>query len=69
MVEILLLVIHTVTIEVVDDPVIGKRSPVANNDTNTTEVDTQFPEMFWWTILIWMETHCGNSNTNRPTER
>ncbi|HQU65314.1 MAG TPA: Ig-like domain-containing protein, partial [Flavobacteriaceae bacterium] len=30
----------TVTIEVVDDPVIGNDPPVANNDTNTTEVDT-----------------------------
>ena len=29
-----------VTIEVVDDPIIGNDPPIANNDTNTTEVDT-----------------------------
>jgi uncharacterized repeat protein (TIGR01451 family)/gliding motility-associated-like protein len=30
----------TVTIEIVDDPVIGNDPPIANNDTNVTEVDT-----------------------------
>ena len=44
----------TVYIEVLPQGGPWQRAPVANADTNTTEVDTLYPETFWWMITIRM---------------